>query len=153
MTSSNTISALFLLFAFFVINGCSGDRNFEPADLVIHNAKIFTVNEKDPQAKSVAVKGEWIIAVGDYKEISKYINNESTKVIDAEGRLVIPGFNDAHAHFGPVDIDYIELRYTTDPANITEKVTDAGGLFAEAFSPLLLSSCAYILASTLTSWR
>jgi len=46
----------------------------------------------------------------------------STKVIDAGGRLVIPGFNDAHVHFGPLDPDYIELRYTTDPSVITEKV-------------------------------
>ena len=38
------------------------------------------------------------------------------------GRLVIPGFNDAHVHFGPLDPDYIELRYTTDPSVITEKV-------------------------------
>ena len=43
-------------------------------------------------------------------------------MIDANGRLVIPGFNDAHVHFGPLDPDYIELRYTTDPAVITEKV-------------------------------
>ena len=124
MKLSNTFSAMTLLFTFFVINGCSGDKNSEPADLVIHNAKIFTVNYENLQATAVAVKGEWIMAVGDYKEISKYIDSESTKVIDAEGRLVIPGFNDAHAHFGPVDIDYIELRYTTDPTIITKKVKE-----------------------------
>ena len=45
-----------------------------------------------------------------------------TEVIDAGGRLVIPGFNDAHVHFGPLDPDFIELRYTTDPSVITEKV-------------------------------
>ena len=107
MKLSNILSTMTLLFAFFVINGCSGDRNSEPADLVIHNAKIFTVNNENPQATAVAVKGEWIMAVGDYKEISKYIDIETTKVIDAEGSLVIPGFNDAHAHFVSVDIDYI----------------------------------------------
>ena len=45
-----------------------------------------------------------------------------TEIIDAGGRLVIPGFNDAHVHFGPLDPDYIELRYTTDPTVFTEKV-------------------------------
>ena len=50
------------------------------------------------------------------------IQDGITKVIDAKGRLVIPGFNDAHVHFGPLDPDYIELRYTTDPSVITEKV-------------------------------
>jgi predicted amidohydrolase YtcJ len=38
--------------------------------------------------------------------------------------LVIPGFNDAHVHFGPLDPDYIELRYTTDPSVITQKVKE-----------------------------
>jgi len=109
MTLSNTFSAISWLFAFIVINGCSGEGNSEPADLVIHNAKIFTVNDENPQATAVAVKGEWIIVVGNYEKISKYIDIETTKVIDAEGRLVIPGFNDTHAHFGPVDIDYIDF--------------------------------------------
>ncbi|OFY63142.1 MAG: hypothetical protein A2Y71_09925, partial [Bacteroidetes bacterium RBG_13_42_15] len=50
------------------------------------------------------------------------IEEGATEVIDAGGRLVIPGFNDAHVHFGPLDPDFIELRYTTDPSVITEKV-------------------------------
>jgi predicted amidohydrolase YtcJ len=60
--------------------------------------------------------------VGTVREISRLIDRSNTTVIDAAGRLVIPGFNDAHVHFGPLDPDYIELRYTTDPAVITEKV-------------------------------
>ncbi|MBM4028609.1 MAG: amidohydrolase, partial [Planctomycetes bacterium] len=48
-----------------------------------------------------------------------------TEVIDAQGRLVIPGFNDAHIHFDALDPDYIELRYVTDPAVITQKVKEA----------------------------
>jgi predicted amidohydrolase YtcJ len=50
------------------------------------------------------------------------ISKGTTEVIDAGGRLVIPGFNDAHVHFGPLDPDYIELRYITDPSVITKKV-------------------------------
>jgi predicted amidohydrolase YtcJ len=68
------------------------------------------------------MKGERIIAVGTTDEISKFINKDSTQVIDAGGKLVMPGFNDAHVHFGALDPDYIELRYTTDPSTITEKV-------------------------------
>lgn len=124
MIPSNTVSTMYLLLVFFIINGCSGRRDAETADLVIHNAKIFTVNDENPQATAVAIKGEMIIAVGDYKMIRKYIDKGKTKVIDAGGKLVIPGFNDAHAHFGPVNIDYIELRYTTNPAILTEKVKE-----------------------------
>lgn len=124
MIPSNTVSTMFLLLVFFIINGCSGRRDAETADLVIHNAKIFTVNDENPQAMAVAIKGEVIIAVGDYKMIRKYIDKGKTKVIDAGGKLVIPGFNDAHAHFSPVNIDYIELRYTTNPAVLAEKVKE-----------------------------
>jgi predicted amidohydrolase YtcJ len=94
----------------------------EKADLVIINGKVYTVDKDFPNADAIAVKGENIIAVGSSVEISKMVLDGSTKVIDAGGRLVIPGFNDAHVHFGPLDPDYIELRYTTDPSAITEKV-------------------------------
>ncbi len=45
-------------------------------------------------------------------------------MIDAQGRLVVPGFNDAHVHFGGIDPDYIDLRYITDPAVITQRVRE-----------------------------
>lgn len=93
----------------------------EKADLVIINGKVLTIDKDNPAAEAIAVKGEKIIAVGSTREISGMIVDGSTKVIDAHGRLVIPGFNDAHAHFGPLDPDYVELRYTTDPSVITEK--------------------------------
>ena len=94
----------------------------EKADLVIINGKVLTIDRDNPVAEAIAVKGEKIIAVGTTKEISSLVSKNATKIIDAKGRLVIPGFNDAHVHFGPLDPDYIELRYTTDPSVITEKV-------------------------------
>jgi predicted amidohydrolase YtcJ len=94
----------------------------EKADLVIINGNVLTIDKNNPAAEAIAVKGELIIAVGSTARISKYIEKGTTKVIDAAGRLVLPGFNDAHVHFGPLDPDYIELRYTTDPSVITEKV-------------------------------
>lgn len=104
-----------------ILTGGSCSKN-EPADLAIVNGKVFTIDKNNPFAEAVAIKGEKIIAVGSVKKISRYIAEGSTKVIDAKGRLVLPGFNDAHVHFGPRDPDYIELRYTTDPSVITEKV-------------------------------
>jgi predicted amidohydrolase YtcJ len=94
----------------------------EKADLVIINGKVLTINQENPSAEAIAVKGETIFAVGSVSKIRSYIDKGKTEVIDAAGRLVIPGFNDAHVHFGPLDPDYIELRYTTDPSVITEKV-------------------------------
>jgi len=97
------------------------------ADLVIINAKVITIDKDNPTAEAIAIKGENIIAVGTTSEISRLIEKGSTKVVDAGERLVIPGFNDAHVHFGPLDPDYIELRYTTDPSVITQKVKEQVG--------------------------
>jgi hypothetical protein len=104
-----------------LINSCSPK---EKADLVIINAKVLTIDKDNPTAEAIAVKGEKIIAVGSSSEISAMIEKGVTKVVDAAGRLVLPGFNDAHVHFGPLDPDYIELRYTTDPSIITQKVRE-----------------------------
>jgi predicted amidohydrolase YtcJ len=106
--------------AMIVLTGSCSKK--EAADLVILNGKVRTINKEMPSAEAIAVKGEIIIAVGSADEIKGYIKEGTTKVIDAGGRLVIPGFNDAHVHFGPLDPDYIELRYTTDPGIFTEKV-------------------------------
>ncbi len=94
----------------------------EKADLIILNGKILTIDKDNPTAEAIAIKGEKIIAVGTTQKISSYADKVVTRIIDARGRLVIPGFNDAHVHFGPLDPDFIELRYTTDPSVITEKV-------------------------------
>jgi hypothetical protein len=110
-----TLSALTMT----LITACSQP---EKADLVIINGKVFTIDEENPVVQAIAVKGETIIAVGTTKEISGYIDQNITKIINAGGRLVLPGFNDAHVHFGPLDPDYVELRYTTDPNVITEKI-------------------------------
>jgi predicted amidohydrolase YtcJ len=94
----------------------------EKVDLVIINGKVLTIDKDNPIAEAIAIKGETIIAVGTTSSISGLIEKGKTEVIDANGKLVIPGFNDAHVHFGPLDPDYIELRYTTDPSVFTEKV-------------------------------
>lgn len=70
-----------------------------PASLVVTNAKITTMDPRNPRAEALAVNGETITAVGTVAEIAKYIG-PGTKIVDAGGRLVVPGFNDSHAHFG-----------------------------------------------------
>ena len=96
----------------------------EKADLVIINGKVLTIDKENPMAEAIAIKGEKIIAVGTTSSIAGLIEKGKTKVINANGRLVLPGFNDAHVHFGPLDPDFIELRYTTDPSVLTAKVKE-----------------------------
>ena len=62
------------------------------------NGIIFTVNEKLPYAECVIVEGNKIIFVGSNKESKKLIDAD-TKIIDLNGRLMLPGFNDNHVHF------------------------------------------------------
>jgi predicted amidohydrolase YtcJ len=94
------------------------------ADMIIINGKVFTNDPDNPWTEALAIKDEIIIAAGSTADISAMAEEGKTKIIDAAGRLVLPGFNDAHLHFGPVDPDYVELRYTTDPSVITEKVRE-----------------------------
>ncbi|MFC1555583.1 amidohydrolase [candidate division KSB1 bacterium] len=96
--------------------------NGPSADMVIKNAKIVTIDDENPRAEAIAVIGEFIVGVTNNASIDQYIEEGKTTVIDAKGRLVIPGLNDAHAHYGPIDPDYIDLRYITDPNIITERV-------------------------------
>ncbi len=121
-TQKKLIGFCLFVISFFMFTQCGESQKGEAADLVIKNANIVTIDKDNPRAEAIAIKGEMIIAVGSDKSIEKYIKKDSTQVIDAQGRLIIPGFNDAHAHFGPVNLDYIELRYITDPKIITEKV-------------------------------
>jgi predicted amidohydrolase YtcJ len=67
------------------------------ADVVIKNAHIYTVDAGQPWAEAVAVKGDRILHVGRNRDIQRYIQN-STKVIDAGGRMMLPGFIDSHLH-------------------------------------------------------
>lgn len=68
------------------------------ADLVLFNGKVFTVEKAMPWAEAVAVRDGKIIAVGADVEVKKLIGS-STQAIDLQGKLVLPGFNDAHLHF------------------------------------------------------
>jgi predicted amidohydrolase YtcJ len=70
-----------------------------PADLILLNGKVFTADSAKPYAEAVAIRGERIIAVGTSAEIEK-LAAAKTRRIDLQGRVVTPGFNDAHIHFG-----------------------------------------------------
>jgi predicted amidohydrolase YtcJ len=81
------------------------------ADLVITNAAVWTGDTRQPRAEAVAVRGGKIAAVGTAQEIERWIG-ASTRVIDAGGKLVLPGFIDNHTHFmsGGFQLLGIDLR-------------------------------------------
>ncbi len=116
------VLACFILFCM----GCSQPYDGPPADLVIKNAKIVTIDKDNPRAQAIAVKGEKILAVGSNNKIKKYVDEAATQVIDAGGRLLIPGFNDAHIHFlsGGQSLMNLDFRYVHDPQEIAQMVKD-----------------------------
>jgi len=117
--------ALFL-FLIYIVSCSSRVELYEgpPADLVIKNAKIITIDKENPRAEAIAMTGEFIVGIGSDEYIDQFIEEGKTEVIDAKGRLIVPGFNDAHCHFGGIDLDYVDLRYITDPNIITQRVKE-----------------------------
>ena len=89
-------------FAGLVLSGCETappvQQTVSPADILITNAKITTLNPRAPAASVIAVRGGEIAAIGTAAEVEK-LRGPSTQVIDAGGRTVIPGLNDGHTHF------------------------------------------------------
>lgn len=95
------------------------------ADLVITNANIQTIDQKRPAAQSVAVVGERIVAVGSDAD-TKPLIGPKTKVIDAKGKLIVPGFNDAHVHFMETgsQLSSVDLRSAKSPEEFVQRIKE-----------------------------
>ena len=95
------------------------------ASLVLLNGKIWTVNDAQPRAEAVACLGSRIVAVGSNGDIRKWIG-PSTEVIDVGGRLVLPGFNDAHVHFfsGGENLAGVQLRDAKSEAEFRRRIAE-----------------------------
>lgn len=108
-----------LLFAF------SAQAQKFMADLVVINAKVKTMDVERPEAEAFAVFGNKIVAVGKTEEIKAFIG-EGTKVIDAQGRLILPGFNDAHLHFmeGGASLASVDLRDAKSPEEFVQRIKE-----------------------------
>jgi predicted amidohydrolase YtcJ len=99
------------------------------ADLIITNARVWTVDPKQPRAEAVAILGERIVAVGSAGEIDRW-RGDTTRVIDGHGHLLLPGFNDAHVHFtsGGVSLDAINLRDAATPVEFARRVAERAAI-------------------------
>jgi predicted amidohydrolase YtcJ len=83
-----------------------------PADLVLRNGRIVTVDGARPEAQAIAVNGDTITAVGSNQQMQTYVG-PSTRVIDLGGALATPGFIDAHVHFTGVGDAAKNLKLAT----------------------------------------
>lgn len=90
----------------------------EAATLILHHGRIWTVDDERPEAQAVAVRGETIVKVGGNAEVLA-LKGPATKIIDLQGRLVLPGFNDAHTHFENA-VDWVFHARIVDVRDQTE---------------------------------
>ena len=88
----NTIKSI--IFLLFIIISCQ-NKNY--VDLIIYGGTIYTVDSINSKVESIAVKDGKIYQTGSYNKISLLIN-KNTKVIDLDGKIMIPGFIEGHAH-------------------------------------------------------
>ena len=102
------------------------------ASLIITNAAVYTVDKQQPKAEAVAVIGDRIVAVGSRADIDLW-RGPKTKVIDAGGKLLLPGFNDAHVHFiqGGAQLEQVQLTDAATPEEFAKPDRSAGEKDAE----------------------
>ncbi|HEV3139315.1 MAG TPA: amidohydrolase family protein, partial [Vicinamibacterales bacterium] len=108
--------------AVFVM-ACASGRAHPGADLIVTHARVWTGDPSQPEASAIAIVGDRIVAVGPWERIDVW-RGDATRVIDAENRRVIPGFNDAHVHVvdAGITIDQIDLRDAADAAEMTRRI-------------------------------
>ncbi|MFB6240355.1 MAG: amidohydrolase family protein, partial [Gemmatimonadota bacterium] len=95
-TPRRTAAPILAVAAILALAACGGSG--PAADLVVTGGEVWTGNPEEPRAEAVAVEGHEIVAVGSAGSVERYVGPE-TRVIDASGRFVAPGFIDSHTHF------------------------------------------------------
>ena len=81
----------------------------DPADVVLRNGKVVTVDDVVAEGEAVAIRGDRIVAVGRDAEIDRYVG-PATEVLDVEGNLAIPGFIEGHGHFLGIGDSKLQLN-------------------------------------------
>ncbi len=120
-----TVRALLVVSSALLLAACGGNAPAPgaAADLVILNGKVHVADEANTVAEAVAVQGTTILKVGTSAEI-KVLVGPATRIIDAQGATVAPGFNDAHVHFisGGLSLGDVDLAGLTTLRDVQDKI-------------------------------
>ena len=97
----------------------------EPADLIMFDGVVWTVDANRPRAEAVAVRGDRIVRVGRDREVLA-LKGPGTRLIDLDGKMLLPGFIDAHTHLGNAVDAFFELRLNgiDDEATLLRLIRD-----------------------------
>ncbi len=115
------------------VAACTGGGTGEgTADLVLRGGTVWTGDPDRPGATAVAVDGGRIVAVGDDGEVERFVGPD-TRVVELEGRTLLPGFIDSHVHFldGGFKLAGVDLRDAATPEEFARRI----GEFARSVPP------------------
>lgn len=111
------------LFALLILPRFAAAQSKPSADLIIRDAKVWTVDKDRPTAQAVAVLGDRIVAVGSNTDVEAW-QGPHTRTVDASGKLLLPGFNDSHVHFvdGGLSLDSVQLNDATSATEFARRI-------------------------------
>jgi predicted amidohydrolase YtcJ len=120
---------VFLLACSSIVSSAFAQRSARvaPADILLVHAKIYTADEKNPWAQSLAIRKGKIVAVGTDEQVARF-RAIGTKQIDAGGKLVLPAFTDSHIHMteGGLSLIHVNLEGAKDAADIQNRLRAYG---------------------------
>ncbi|MDQ6872473.1 MAG: amidohydrolase [Gemmatimonadota bacterium] len=115
----------FLYITSAILQGCATTMtsNEEPVTIAIVNGIVWTAEPSQPWAEAVAMRDDRIAAVGSNAEI-RALGGPSTRIVDARGGMVAPGFIDSHVHFlsGGMSLTSVQLRDARTPAEFISRI-------------------------------
>ncbi|HEY2781184.1 MAG TPA: amidohydrolase [Steroidobacteraceae bacterium] len=125
------VFALFALAAFITLPASGADgaplpaETHPAADLIVHNARIWTVNPKQPEADALAVLDGRFVAVGAEAAVMQW-QGPHTRIVDAKGHRLLPGFNDSHLHFsdGGASLSSVQLTQVTSLKEFVQRIAE-----------------------------
>ena len=123
-SSAAPLGLLLVLVLSLALSGCAVRPAVE-ADLVLRGGHVWTVDEDRPEAEGVAVWRGRILVVGSTAEVSAFIGPR-TRVVELEGRLLLPGFVDDHTHFltGGLAVSEVQLKDAADPEEFGRRLAE-----------------------------
>jgi len=119
----NTSVSLRLCVSWLVCSVAILSAQARPSDLILHNARIYTVDSRNSVAEAVAIAGDRIIRVGKDADVLA-LKVPSTRVLDMHGATIVPGFHDAHGHVVGLgaSLQDVDLRGTSSYEEVVGRV-------------------------------
>ena len=122
---SAALGVLSVLSGLTLVASVAGCGRADPADLILHNARVYTVNNASPTASAIAIRADRIALVGDDRAALR-LRGDETRVVDARGMTIVPGLHDAHGHVTGLGerLQILDLRDTTSYDQVVERVRE-----------------------------